>query len=76
MVYISKSIDLRVCNCIVFEIENTLKLSEIFRIFWDIPTCIAKSENALIFSELARVFEITSLTKLQNCKNIEIFYRI
>ena len=34
---------------------------------------VAKSENALSFAELARVFEITSLAKLQNCKNIEFF---
>ena len=33
---------------------------------------VAKSENALSFAELARVFEITSLAKLQNCKNIQI----
>ena len=31
---------------------------------------VAKSENALSFAELARVFEVTSLAKLQNCKNI------
>ena len=31
---------------------------------------VAKSENALNFAELARVFEITSLTKLQNCKEV------
>ena len=31
----------------------------------------AKSENALSFAELARIFEITSLVKLQNCKNIK-----
>ena len=31
---------------------------------------VAKSESALSFAELARVFEVTSLAKLQNCKNI------
>ena len=35
---------------------------------------VAKSENALSFAELTRGFDITSLAKLQNCKNIE-FYR-
>ena len=31
---------------------------------------VAIYENALSFAELVRVFEVTSLAKLQNCKNI------
>ena len=37
---------------------------------------VTKFENALSVAELARVSVITSLTKLQNCKNIEFFYCI
>ena len=36
---------------------------------------VAKSENELSFAELARVFEMTSLAKLQNCKIFKFFYR-
>ena len=34
---------------------------------------VAKSDSALSFAELARVYEIISLEKLQNCKDIEFF---
>ena len=37
---------------------------------------VAKSENALSFAELARVFEVTSLAKLQNCKKYLNFFTV